>query len=319
MTPRPDTTAFSLTLFMQTPVTFLVFNRPDLTAQVFARIREARPAKLLIVCDGPRASRPDDAVKVAAVRKLIEEGIDWPCEVLRNFAPENMGCRRRIASGLTWAFEQVEESIILEDDCLPDPSFFRYAEEMLTRYRDDDRVMHISGNNLTAPHHRTPHAYWFSHHPWIWGWATWRRAWRQYDADMSTWDQRRPALDASFASDYERAFWIAAYEDARRDLTKAGTWDFPWVYTCRSLGGLCIFPRENLIENLGFGGDSTHTSHEMNRLRIPVRDLGPIDHPSGQHVDRYADDLLTRIYAGAKISFWQNLKARMRLRRDQSR
>jgi hypothetical protein len=304
---------------MQTPVTFLVFNRPDLTAQVFARIRAARPPKLLIVCDGPRPNRPDDAVKVAAVRKVIDDGIDWPCQVFRNFAEQNLGCRNRIASGLTWAFEQVEESIILEDDCLPDPSFFTFAEAMLARFRDDPQVMHVSGNNLTAPHRRSPHAYWFSHHPWIWGWATWRRAWRQYDADMRTWDERRAALDASFASEHERAFWVAAYDDARRDLTKAGTWDFPWVYTCRSLGGLCVFPRENLIENLGFGGDSTHTSKEMNRLRLPTRDLGPIDHPAHRGVDRYADDLLTRIYAGEKISPWHNFKARLRLWRDASR
>jgi hypothetical protein len=301
---------------MQTPVTFLVFNRPELTAQVFARIREARPPKLLIVCDGPRPNRPDDAEKVSAVRNLIDRGVDWPCEVMRNYADKNLGCRNRIASGLTWAFEQIEESIILEDDCLPDPSFFGFAETMLNRYRHDDRILHVSGNNLTAPHHRPPDSYWFSRHPWIWGWATWRRAWQQYDAEMSTWDARRSALEASFASSWERAFWIAAYEEARRDLTKAGTWDFPWVYTCRSLGGLCIFPRENLIENLGFGGDSTHTSTEMNRLRLPAQNLGPITHPQSQTVDRYADDLLTRIYAGSSVSLWGNLKARLRLWRD---
>ena len=301
---------------MQTPVTFLVFNRPELTAQVFARIRDARPPKLLIVCDGPRPNRPDDIEKVTSVRNLIDRGIDWPCEVLRNYAEQNLGCRNRIASGITWAFEQVEESIILEDDCLPDPSFFEYAETMLNRYRDDERIMHVAGNNLTAPYRRRADSYWFSHHAWIWGWATWRRAWQHYDADMSTWDNRRSALEASFASSWERAFWIAAYEEARRDLTKAGTWDFPWVYTCRSLGGLCIFPRENLIENLGFGGDSTHTSNEMNRLRLPTQNLGAITHPIVQSVDRYADDLLTRIYAGSSVSLLSNLKARLRLWRD---
>jgi hypothetical protein len=301
---------------VQTPVTFLVFNRPELTAQVFARIRAARPAKLLVVCDGPRAHRPDDAEKVAAVRRVIDEGVDWPCEVLRDFAPQNLGCRQRIASGLTWAFEQVAESIILEDDCLPDPSFFPFAEAMLARFRDDPRVLHVSGNNLTAPHRRHAASYWFSRHPWIWGWATWRRAWAQYDADMRTWDARRAALDASFASARERAFWTAAFEDARRDLTKAGTWDFPWVYTCRSLGGVSVFPRENLIENLGFGGDSTHTAPDMLRLRLPTRALGSLTHPASMTVDRYGDDLLTRIYAGDEVSPLANLAARLRLWRD---
>jgi len=301
---------------MQTPVLFLVFNRPELAAQVFARIREARPPKLLVVCDGARANRPDDTEKVAAVRALIDRGVDWPCEVLREYSDQNLGCRQRIASGITWAFEQVEEAIILEDDCLPDPSFFTYAEAMLTRYRHDERVLHVAGNNLTAPLHGHSSSYWFSHHPWIWGWATWRRAWKHYDADMRTWDARRPALEASFASGWERAFWITAYDDARQDLAKVGTWDFQWAYTCRSLGGLSIFPRTNLIENLGFGGDSTHTNTEMKRLRIPTQPLGQITHPPTQTVDRYADDLFTRVYAGSPVSLLANLKARLRVWRD---
>ncbi|MES2695359.1 MAG: glycosyltransferase family 2 protein [Verrucomicrobiota bacterium] len=237
----------------------------------------------------------------------------------RNYAEANLGCRARISSGLTWAFGLVEEAIILEDDCYPDPSFFPYAAEMLARYRHDPRVMHVSGSNIVDSLYRPAASYWFSRHPWIWGWATWRRAWQHYDYQMETWAQRKAALDASFATSWERAFWVSAYDHARQHPTQVNTWDFSWVYTCRSLGGLCIFPRENLIENLGFGGDSTHTSDNMQRLRKPTRTLTVSEHPKDFSVDHYADDLVTRQYAGTSTSLWANIQARLRVWRNRSK
>lgn len=301
---------------MQTPVTFLVFNRPDLTAQVFARIRAARPPKLLVVCDGPRPNRPDDAIKVAEVRKLIDDGIDWPCEVLRNFAEQNLGCRNRIASGLTWAFEQVEESIILEDDCLPDPSFFTFAEAMLTRYRDDARVMHVAGSNLIHCGQPVSASYSFSRHPWIWGWATWRRAWQHYDLSMQTWDSRLDTLRASYSSGWERQYWLHTLNEARLKPDVINTWDFSWHYTCRSLNGLCIHPTKNLIENLGFGVDATHTQAEMSRLHRRAMPLGELIAPSSEKVSRYQDELISRMYAGEPVDFKSNVKSYLRIWKD---
>ncbi len=300
---------------MDTPVVFIVFNRPEVTAQVFARIRAARPARLHVVCDGPRSHRPDDAAKVAAVRAIIEQGVDWPCQLVRDYAAENLGCRNRIATGLNRVFDQVEEAIILEDDCLPDPSFFGFCAELLARHRHDERIMHIGGTNLAAGRVRTADSYWFTHHAWIWGWATWRRAWRQYDFTMATWAQRRAALTATFASAWERQFWLAAWEPARRDPAAFNTWDFQWMYTVRSLGGLGILPTGNLVENLGFGADSTHTGENAARLRTPATAVGPLRHPTRVAVDRYRDELFTRVYAGDRFDWRANFRSRLRIAR----
>ncbi|OAM87617.1 hypothetical protein OH491_21560 [Termitidicoccus mucosus] len=296
-------------------VTLILFNRPGPTARVLARVRDARPSTLLVICDGPRPHRPDDAGRVAAVRRLVDESIDWPCRVLRDYSETNLGCMRRIQTGLNWVFSQVEETIVLEDDCLPHPDFFTFAASTLARYRDDPRVMNISGTNLIARRHRPRHACWFSQHTWIWGWATWRRAWRHYDADYSTWDARLPALRASFASAWERQYWISTFDQARRNLQAANSWGFQWNYTCRSLGGLTAMPRANLVENLGFTADSTHTD-DLARLARPTSALGPLSYPESHYTDPYAEDLWTRVYAGAPTTPLANLKSRLRILRN---
>ena len=168
------------------PVVLIIFNRPKLTEVVFQAIREAKPPKLFLVADGPRPNRPDDIPRCAAARKVVEK-VDWDCEVLRNYADENMGCGCRPASGITWVFSQVEEAIILEDDCVPSPSFFPFCQELLDRYRTDERVMHIGGMNWQSGHRRSPFSYFFSKYPQCWGWATWRRAWAHYDFTMRYW------------------------------------------------------------------------------------------------------------------------------------
>jgi hypothetical protein len=295
------------------PVVFLAFNRPEVTACVFERIRAARPSQLLLVTDGPRPDRPDDIEKVATVRDILTRGIDWPCVVHRNFAEENLGCARRVASGITWAFEQVEEAIILEDDCLPHPSFFSYCDELLERYRDDDRVMHIGGTNLAAARMRPPSAgYWFSHHAWVWGWATWRRAWQRYDFPLATWNERQSALRTSFASYWERRYWLPTYDRVRREHAKANTWAFPWHYTCRSRGGLAILPARNLIENIGFGVDHTHTPLSLERLRLPAVDAGPLAASTPIRVSAFRDELFSRVYMGEKNTLINSLKSRIR-------
>src|SRR5215475_5932578 len=174
------------------PIVYNIFNRPSETLRVFDRIREARPEKLLIIADGPRSSRPGEAALCQETRDVLGR-VDWPCQVLTNFAESNMGCGRRVASGLDWAFEQVEEAILLEDDCLPDPSFFPYCSQLLERYRAHDRIMMISGNNFQNGVSRTSASYYFSQFQRCWGWATWRRAWRHCDFAMQQW-RRAPNL-----------------------------------------------------------------------------------------------------------------------------
>jgi len=299
---------------MQTPVVMIVFNRPELARQVFERVRAARPPKLLVVCDGPRENRPTDAERVKEVRKIFETCVDWPCEVIQEYAAENIGCMDRIQSGLNRAFELFDEAIVLEDDCLPELSFFPFCDELLSRYRNNERVMNIGGTNFIANHYRPGASYWFSHHPWTWGWASWRRAWQHNDFHLQGWDSHQSELRASFASNWERQYWISTFDQARHDLRAADCWDFQWNFSCRVNGGVSIVPRYNLIENLGFGTDSTHTAGDMSRLAVNTQPLDfPLQHPSDIAVGRYADDLLTRVYAGESINFSSNMKARARL------
>ena len=265
---------------LHTPVVFMVFNRPEPTARVFESIRQARPQRLLVICDGPRPHVPADAGRIAQVRGIIEHGVDWPCEVLTNYAPTNMGCRERIFSGLDWAFSQVEEAIILEDDCLPDPTFFSYCETLLARYRDEPRVMHIGANNFQGWRVRTPHSFFFSKYNHIWGWATWRRAWTLIDKDAACWKdpQQRAPIERSFDTPEEQAYWSRIFDSLTSPETRPDTWDYSWMLTCWAHNGLATYPALNLVENIGFGNDATHIqennsrqlrAHPLRRLAFP--------------------------------------------------
>lgn len=267
---------------MKTPVVFVVFNRPELTRRVFQRIREAKPSTLLVVCDGPRSDHLGDCGKVDEVRAIIANGVDWPCDVYYEYSIENLGCRERVASGLSWAFSRVEEAIILEDDCLPSPDFFHFAEEMLARYRDDLRVFHVGSNNFTGDETRLSESYGFSRYGHIWGWATWRRAWTLYEWDISSWknpDTRREILMRFQLSD-ERGYWGSIFDRCSARPREETTWDYQWTYTCWKHEGLAIYPAVHLVQNIGLGTGSTHT-HQANALfSKPSSDLPrPLTHP----------------------------------------
>jgi hypothetical protein len=276
----------------KTPVVFLVFNRPDLTARVFETIRAARPDKLLIVADGPRPNRLSDDALCTETRRIVS-AVDWPCDVRTNFAPSNMGCRDRVASGIDWAFSLVEEAIILEDDCLPEMSFFRFCQELLDRYRDEPTVMHISGANLHTRALPAEHDYYFSRHTHIWGWATWRRAWRHYDLQMSSWGLFK-GVDQFFNEPLRPAF--RRYFCSRFDLTYAGrldTWDYQWTLTCWRNKGLSITPTCNLISNIGFDERAAHTRSHSHLAAMPTyASRFPLEHPAAIERSVAADNLL---------------------------
>jgi hypothetical protein len=263
---------------MQPAVAFLIFNRPDTTRQVFAAIRAARPERLLVVADGPRPDRPGEAEKCAETRAIVDQ-VDWPCVVERNFAAENLGCRARVASGLDWVFSKVEEAIILEDDCLPHPDFFTFCATLLEHYRDEPRVMTICGNNF-HPHLPLEASYHFSKYFYMWGWATWRRAWRHYDESMAEWRQRRQLgwPDEAFVNRHERNYWAEHF-----DLVANGysTWDYQWFHACWRHRALNVVPATNLVTNIGFGPEATHTVVVDPRANVPTRPLGPMRHPAG--------------------------------------
>jgi hypothetical protein len=286
---------------MKTPIALIIFNRPDRTQEVFEAIRQAKPPKLLVVADGPRPDRPDDIAKCAAARAIIDK-VDWDCEVIKNFSDINLGCKIRVATGIDWVFENVEEAIILEDDCIPNPDFFRFCDELLERYRDDERVMHISGNNFWSSKYHQEESYLFSRYTLSWGWATWRRAWQHYDVDMKLWSgmaqqEQQTILEDLLGDEHAAKTWIRIFQDA----IAVNTWDYQWTLTCWLQGGLSILPHVNLVSNVGFDADATHTfsatttSVDCPQLSISTAAMDfPLKHPQlmmrDSQVDRFLQD-----------------------------
>ena len=293
------------------PVIFLVFNRPEPTARVLARLREARPERLFVVADGPRPDRPGEAEKCRRVRDMIERGVDWPCEVIRDYSEVNLGCARRVSSGITNAFRVVEEAIILEDDCLPDPTFFPYCTELLERYRDEPRVGVIGGSNHQYRDFACPTSYYFSVYNHVWGWATWRRAWNCFDYSMPAcpgWES--DGLERWLSGRSSAGYWRRIFSETRRGLHDS--WAYRWTYACWRAGMLSVLPRRPLIMNLGFGADATHTRNRFGAgLQPPVDPMRfPMVHPERIEADAGADEH-TESVVFTRPSLWSRLVGRL--------
>jgi hypothetical protein len=270
---------------MDTPVLLIIFKRPELTAKALAAIAQARPKVLLIAADGPR-NAPEKALCDATRRTL--ERIDWPCELRTDFSDVNLGCGIRVHSAIDWALAQFEEVIILEDDCLPHPSFFHFCETLLARFRDDSRVMHISGNNF-QPTGTIAAGYYFSKFAHAWGWATWRRAWRHFDWHMRDWPAAKAAglLDNWCDTAWEKRFWQTTFDAMHEGAPDV--WDYQWNFAMWAQHALAILPRVNLVSNHGSGPDATHTQGSSAFLELPAFDIGDIIHPPLVIRDRAAD------------------------------
>jgi hypothetical protein len=298
-----------------TTVAFFVFNRPDTTARVFERIREAQPARLFVIADGPRPGVPDDRDRTAEVRRIVDR-VDWACDVRRDYADDNMGLRERVASGLSWVFGQTDAAILLEDDCLPDPTFFPFCDELLVRYAGDDRVMGISGNQFVPDAGSTARSYRFSRQPLIWGWASWRRAWQRCDVRMSAWPALRDRgwLTTVLPERREREYWAYLFDRNCR-LGRAGSWDYAWQLTCWMEGGLTIHPAVNLVTNIGFRPDGTHARDaRQTGANIASAAMGfPMRHPSEVERDADADAALeAAMFSGQLNRLMRHLRDRTR-------
>ena len=244
------------------PVMLIAFRRPELAREQIAMLARVQPPRLYIALDAPRPDRPAEVEASQAVRSVFET-IPWPCEVRRNYAESNMGCGHRVSSAITWLFEQETDGIILEDDCLPNESFFRFCEETLDRYRDDPRVMSVSGCLGTPESKPIPESYFFSKYTRIWGWATWRRAWALYDYSFARWSEyeRSKAFRKKCFHREERKLWIEAARMVNE--RKVDTWDYQWWLDCWMNEGLTAVARVNMVTNTGFGPNSTHTTAEF--------------------------------------------------------
>jgi hypothetical protein len=275
---------------LKTPVVFIVFNRPEQTWLVFQEITKARPKKLMVICDGPRAGVVGEAEKVSQVRNIISS-IDWECELVTNFSEENLGCKVRVSTGLDWVFNQVEEAIILEDDCIPDPSFFQFCHEMLDLYREDKRVGMISGDNFHSI--QRPYSYYFSKYFHIWGWATWRDRWAfNYDVDMKTWPLLKNSTEllSLMGSPSSQKFWTKTFQKVFSG--EIDTWDYQWVYANWISKRVSIMPSQNLITNIGFGADATHTKNKSPLANLPRYSLQfPLQHPKDIEPDKESEML----------------------------
>ena len=262
-----------MTQELTTPVALIFFNRPACTEQVMQQIRKARPGRLYLIADAARPHKPGEAVVCTNTRRQVEAMIDWPCTVKKNYAETNIGCRQRIVSGINWLFEQEEEAIILEDDIVPDPTFFPYCSAMLEKYRNDDQVMLVAGFNELNYQPDSGADCFFSKYTPIWGWATWQRAWNTYQPKRLNWKAEREILRRKSYSQQEADLLIHRLEQVEAE--QLDTWDFHWRAAVLIHDGLCVIPSKNLIRNIGFGAGATHTISPFNLNRFKQRNTLP--------------------------------------------
>lgn len=270
--PQPLTTA----------VLMIIFNRPETTRLVFEAIRKAKPPRLYVAADGPRLHVPTDAARCAEARAIIED-VDWECEVHTYFRDEDLGCGIGPSSGFSWFFEHEEEGIILEDDCLPSQSFFWFCEELLKRYRHDTRIMHIGGNNFLEGWKNDPdYSYYFSRSGHIWGWATWRRAWRLFDYNLSLYTKLKQQQYFSnyFLNPLERTYRLRRFDRTVKEKN-IDWWDYQWDFARFVNSGLAIVPAVNMVQNLGFGQGATHTHNSKSKdAQLVANEMTfPLQHP----------------------------------------
>jgi hypothetical protein len=269
---------------MNIPILFLIFNRPDTTQKVFDIIRNQKTKYLFVAADGPRPNKPDEKKSCEQARNIIQQ-IDWQCELKVLFRDENLGCKIAVSSAITWFFEHVERGIILEDDCLPDPSFFKFCEELLIKYNDDNRVGHIGGNCFFPNIVPNNISYDFCSVPHIWGWASWRRVWQNYDVDFLYWNEAKTDKNkrkSLFKSLNEEIYFSSFIPDTLKGNRGINTWDIQYLYMLRVQNQLSIYPAVNLVTNIGLHSpNATHTtSKKAMKSYILSQNIDfPLKHP----------------------------------------
>lgn len=293
------------------PVVLVIFNRPDKTRQVVEQLRTVNPEKVLVIADGPRADHPDDEERCAAARDVIES-VDWNGDILREYAETNLGLKRRLQTGLNWVFDTVDQAIILEDDCLPSESFFRFCECMLDEFADDDRVMDICGTNHLGTWNSESQDYLLTKFGGIWGWATWASRWDEYDPEMRQWES--PEV-RSRVRDFYGGGKEYAYIKRVFDRTSAGdinTWDFQWKFSRVINNASTIIPSKNLVTNVGFGEGATHTTEADHPLAsIPRYDM---NFPLRRNPTMVPDNDYDRSYYRHRHTIWERSRILRRIK-----
>lgn len=284
------------------PVVLITFKRPNLAEQQLERLRRVQPESVYWISDAARPGNEDEDELVKQTRELADT-IDWPCNLVKIFAEENMGCDKRIVSGLNEVFAQVDKAIILEDDCLPSASFFRYCQEMLLRYEKDSDVMYISGTKK-VPQYPMEYSYGFSYDTGTWGWATWRRAWNEWHWDRAEWDLKKADFMKDVFIDKRRKRWVENVE--KYFDTKSIPWDYIWTFCVGKR--LSIFPAVNLVGNVGFDEGATHTTEPMYGYDSTVKELTDITHPPVKKADLKYLNLAEKQFS---VPLWYRVKRKI--------
>lgn len=273
----------------QSAVLFVVFNRPDTAEKVFAEIRKVRPSRLYIAADAPREGVEDDIVLCEQTRAIVSL-IDWPCDVKTRFSNKNLGCKDGVSSAVSWFFDHEEEGIILEDDCLPSLSFFKFCDAMLDKYRDDSRVRHITGCNLQQGKKWGNGTYYFSNRTHVWGWASWKRVWKEYDKYLSNYNTSdvKEKMSNIYQDPLIAECWVEVFNGLKAG--KINSWAYQLDFINFFNNALTIIPNENLISNIGFDARGTHTTDQENiYANIPIVEIDEIIDPVFMIPEKQAD------------------------------
>lgn len=294
---------------MDTPILLIVWRRPHTLRQVIDAIRPVAPTRLFVASDGPSPDRPGEIQKVAATRLVIDQEVDWPCKIERLYSDVNQGCSLGPITAISWFFQQVEEGIILEDDCVPHLDFLSYCTNLLERYRHDTRIWCISGNNFQNGQWRGDGSYYFSRYNHCWGWATWRRCWQHFDPSLQNWPEirRSSLMNTIFEDKVERKYWGRLWNLTHSCDLKVTWWDYQWSFTCLVNGGLTALPNRNLVRNVGFGDDASHTKGIPINTNISAG-LDPHQHPTFILRDVFADRYTFNTVFGGR---WKRLPLSM--------
>jgi hypothetical protein len=294
---------------MNNPVLFLVFNRPNVAKRTFAEIAKAKPPRLYIACDGARANKEGEAELVAQVRKITEL-VNWQCEIKTLFQNENLGCGLAVSTAITWFFKNEEQGIILEDDCLPNESFFQFCDELLEKYKDEKKVATVSGFNCQHSKKRGNGSYYFSDMIEVWGWATWRRAWQNFKLDVNELDENVifSIIEGKQWSKAMKNYWYNIWRLMKNK--GVSSWGWPFTFHCWLENSTSIIPNVNLISNIGFGSDSTHTYNKLSpSANTPTFKIEfPLNHPEKVETNFEADEYFYKSFCCQRISLIKRIK-----------
>jgi hypothetical protein len=279
---------------LDTPILFLVFNRLETTQRVFEKIKSVKPRFLYIASDGARVNKNNESFVVSEVRSWLLENIDWNCEVKTLFREVNLGCGLAVSSAIDWFFKNEEMGIIIEDDCLVDESFFWFAEELLIKYQDNYTITSICSSNTIEYSGNNNESYFFSKYSLIWGWATWRRAWDNYDLSISSWPKLKEtrwlnSVDKSYMFQF---YWTHVFDTCYNK--EVNTWDFQWNFSSFLNGGLSIIPNVNLVRNIGIGVNQTHKVDSHYSTFVENKISFPLIHPKVSELNQFSDELLKK-------------------------